>query len=656
MKKICFLIFAWSFGLAAYSQTAVSSSGGNSSNTEGYQQSYTIGQTATESFVSEDASVLLGIQQDFFEQKTKISVNQIPDIDGTMSEILPDINLNEFFFTDNRSKLLYEVSSSNESVVKTMLNDTVLSFVQYGAGTSEITVTASDGKGVSETVVFSVEVIADVQVVCKIDVAAKIEHVNCYGDKNGQIVLSVSGGVKPYSYMWNTGRTDNCLFNSAAGAYSVIVTDSVGCSVTKLIEINQNEAIQITEELELPSCGNADGKISVAVNGGIAPYSILWDDNMDGLTKENLLAGKYQLTVTDAKGCKTAKSIMLNNSESPVVEILNVTETKCGENTGEISAQISGGAGDYQYVWNDGVELLERTALERGEYTLTVTDSKNCKAVGHAVVEMESFRIPEIALVTVGEESGKNLIVWQKEETDVIAYYTVWRESWVSGEYSEIGRVDYNELGLFRDEEADINEQSWRYKISATDKCGNESPLSREHKTMHLQKNLGLTGEVNLVWDNYEGIAHSTYCLYRKLPTGLEEFKKVPASVNRYTDLNPPKKIKGYYVAVLLQDTIDITKPLKAESGPFVMAISNIAEVENDDPDAITVVDNNFVVSVVEKTIYVSNLRGQKVSVYDVAGQCIHKEKTSSVASISVSVPGTYLVKVDNEKQTVIVK
>ena len=137
----------------------------------------------------------------------------------------------------------------------------------------------------------------------------------------------------------------------------------------------------------------------------------------------------------------------------------------------------------------------------------------------------------------------------------------------------------------------------------------------------------------------------------------MELFKKVPASLNRYTDTNPPADVVGYYVAVQLKDTIDVTKPLKAESGPFIIAISNIAELENNQtPDALVDLINNYNISVLENTIIISNLRGQDVAVYDVVGRCLYSTTNAKHVETTVPAIGTYIVKVGDERQNVMVK
>ena len=62
------------------------------------------------------------------------------------------------------------------------------------------------------------------------------------------------------------------------------------------------------------------------------------------------------------------------------------------------------------------------------------------------------------------------------------------------------------------------------YKIAAIDVCTNESDLSPAHKTVHLTMNEGVNGEVNLIWNPYEGFTVSNYLIYRSIDGGQMSF------------------------------------------------------------------------------------------------------------------------------------
>ncbi|MCQ2959262.1 MAG: SprB repeat-containing protein [Bacteroidales bacterium] len=496
---------------------------------------------------------------------------------------------------------------------------------------------------------------------CGLVVNAEIIHNKCFGGEEGSVKISVSGGVEPYMYRWSNDRTSVGIYNMPAGFYTVEIVDSTGCSAVQEYEIKESQEIQIDAMITSPLCGYENGAIRVEVTGGNSPYVCKWIDsdsivyNVQNL--ENLPSKTYTIM---SKLCKNSKTFQLSDEGAPVITLEEIMNSNCDANTGAIVIDVTGGAGGYSYLWNDTVKTKNRLAVGPGEYSLIVTDIAGCKSSFSATVTTKTMKQPEIALVTYGEESRHNLVVWQKEETKLIDFYTVYRESTSAGEYDRIGTVSYKDLGLFVDEDADVEEQAWRYRLTASDFCGNETSMSKEHKTIFLQKNIGLTGEVNLIWDAYEGVDYSSYLIYRKTLFGIEQIAQVSSRNVRYSDKKPALGTIGYFVAVQMKDTIDITKPLKSESGPFVMAISNIAEVENVSDNIVSVSESSAMVRVQNMNVIVENSGINDVELYDIKGCLISKvsgaEKSDGYCVIPVKLKGVYIVIVGKQVFEVLVK
>ena len=64
----------------------------------------------------------------------------------------------------------------------------------------------------------------------------QVNEPTCQGG-SGEIFVSVSGGVTPYTYSWNNGSTVEDLLNAAIGEYELIVTDSNGCIGVEYAEL-----------------------------------------------------------------------------------------------------------------------------------------------------------------------------------------------------------------------------------------------------------------------------------------------------------------------------------------------------------------------------------------------------------------------------------
>lgn len=381
--------------------------------------------------------------------------------------------------------------------------------------------------------------------------------------------------------------------------------------------------------------------------------------------KTGMPAETYLLSVSDDWGCVTEEIITLNVDESttPIIH-KEASNAICGHDVGKILISIENGTLYDSYSWEDTEnEDLKRENLAPGTYIFTATNEYGCTASDTTEIEYESFKYqPEIALVTVSQESPANLVVWQKEETQAIDFYSIYRETSSANNYEKIADVPFNQTSIYLDENTDSQTKAYRYKISATDNCGYESPLSTNHKTINATASLGVGGVVNLIWDGYEGFEFSTYSIYRitkddKNP--VQPIDQVPSTNWTYVDKNAPENTLAYYVAVKLPKTIDVNEPfVKAESGPFILAISNIAEIESQGGTGISTVDGNSVnVYGTNNAIVIENTGENQITICNAMGQTIVRTKGMNETKRSFNVEnGIYIVIVGNKAFKVVVE
>jgi len=547
--------------------------------------------------------------------------------------------------------ITYSLSSDNSGIVNPINAGTSLGLVSYGTGSANITVTAKSTSGATASLHFKVTVSSTSTVDCTtLYVKGKTTDIKCSGDKTGAIQLLVIGGMKPYNYKWSNTFSDTYISNLQAGTYSVIVTDSNLCSVQKTFTITEPAKVAMNAILTAPTCSLSNGKIALSVSGGTSPYTYKWNDGTTNSELSNKSAGQYVITITDNEACVQTETFDLSNTNAPIISLDSVVSSKCTQSNGKIALTVTGGTSPLSFNWNDNATTEDRDAISSGNYSLTVNDAAGCKATFKAVVPSKSFAQPTIALVTVSDSTGKNLVVWQKENTDAIKQYNIYREGDKAGFYEKIGDVQYADTSIYKDETANPQEQSWRYKISATDYCNNESPLSAEHKTIHLQKNQGMGKTINLAWDSYEGLEFYTYIIYRYSKSkGVEILKKVPASINSKSDLEPPSDVKSYSIGIELPDSIYPSK-FKSDSGPFSVSLSNMAESElvgisTPVEEQVTISPNPANVNV---TIAVASQQQFSFEIVDVLGRVVVAQ--SAIGSVKLDctsfTKGVYFVKV----------
>ncbi|MEZ4888381.1 MAG: T9SS type A sorting domain-containing protein [Chitinophagales bacterium] len=164
---------------------------------------------------------------------------------------------------------------------------------------------------------------------CDVNFAVEFMNVNqatCQGFDDGSAQASVTGGLSPYSYLWNdanetTGNIANSLFS---GTYTVIVTDANQCTAFNQIEITGGLAeIQITGELAI-----CDGNMTTLTGpNGFSSYS--W--NTGAITQEIEVnqSGTYTLTVEDGSNCIARTSVEITQAAAPEMPMVTSPAYYC---------------------------------------------------------------------------------------------------------------------------------------------------------------------------------------------------------------------------------------------------------------------------------------------------------------------------------------
>ena len=200
-----------------------------------------------------------------------------------------------------------------------------------------------------------------------ITVSANTTDVSCNGGNDGTAVLTLSGGTGTLSVDWG-GNNPTAL---TAGIYSYTITDSVGCSYTNNITINEPNSISTIPTINNVSCfGLSDGSVTLAIAGGTPTYTEDWGTN----NPLSLSAETYNYTITDNNGCTYSDSITITEPQE-LIAIANINNVLCkDENNGSVTLNISGGTNPYFENWG----TFNPNALYAGTYTYTIADNNGC--------------------------------------------------------------------------------------------------------------------------------------------------------------------------------------------------------------------------------------------------------------------------------------
>ncbi|MBI2966203.1 MAG: gliding motility-associated C-terminal domain-containing protein [Bacteroidetes bacterium] len=209
-----------------------------------------------------------------------------------------------------------------------------------------------------------------------------VKNISCNSGSDGEIYISVLTGTPPYVYSWSDGSVNEDLTGVDTGNYSVTVTDTSGCVLILGALLTQPAALSAATNSIDAACGQDNGSAWVIAAGGTMPYSYLWNmvPAQTNDTAISLFAGNYSVTVTDANSCTITAATSVNNLNGPVISDSVVNVSCFGADDGAIYITVTGGTPPYTYQWNPFV--WPPVNLTPGNYSLTVTDSNSCLAVG----------------------------------------------------------------------------------------------------------------------------------------------------------------------------------------------------------------------------------------------------------------------------------
>lgn len=206
------------------------------------------------------------------------------------------------------------------------------------------------------------------------------------------------GGTGDYTYEWGNGQTTQTATGLNSGSYTVTVYDDMGCFGSASTTLLPGGTFTTTSSFENVSCnGFNDASITLNVTDGILPYAFQWSNGDTTHISDSLVAGAYEVTVSDSTGC--SQTFNFDISEPSLLELAaNSTNGTCG-GFGTATASASGGTPSYNYEWSTGSTSSGVIDLTGGTYYVTVTDAQACTAVDSVFVEEEPAPVCFVEMV-----------------------------------------------------------------------------------------------------------------------------------------------------------------------------------------------------------------------------------------------------------------
>ncbi|MCP2025945.1 hypothetical protein L1276_001085 [Flavobacterium sp. HSC-32F16] len=240
-----------------------------------------------------------------------------------------------------------------------------------------------------------------------LDAAEVIKIPTCYEGSDATIVVTTIAGTAPFKYLWNTGEKTNILSNASAGDYTVEITDSRGCIISRTYTIVNppKDVINLGEDVTL--CFDQTLTINATIDDDKATY--FWTSDKGFTSNKAMITvsepANYTVVVTNKLGCKATDTIKISSQQTAISAEFAVS-SQVFKNEKFIIVDISNPAADTvewvipanATIVSKNDDFAEISFSEAGEYDITINTTKgNCTAYQTKTV-----------LVTEGEYEEEN--------------------------------------------------------------------------------------------------------------------------------------------------------------------------------------------------------------------------------------------------------
>lgn len=212
--------------------------------------------------------------------------------------------------------------------------------------------------------------------------------VGCGSTNDGTATATAAFGTAPYTWSWGgvaAGTSGNMATNLPLGAFSVMLTDSNGCTHTFTDSIVQATSPSLSISGVNASCAGAGGSASVVASAGQSPYSYAWSNGGSSSTISGISSGTYSVTVTDGANCTASATVSVGSDPGPSATAYMNTPYSCPYG-GSAVVGGSGGVSPYTYVFgNVSPQTVDNKVgthtfynLSAGTYNAYVYDAQGC--------------------------------------------------------------------------------------------------------------------------------------------------------------------------------------------------------------------------------------------------------------------------------------
>ena len=227
-------------------------------------------------------------------------------------------------------------------------------------------------------------------------------NISCFGEDDGILSISNTGGNPPFNYSWTGGLAGNVVDSLTKGLYNVIITDAKNCTGFGSGVITEPSKLVGLVSSSNASCNSSvDGNASIAVSGGVKPYTYLWSNNNQTNAIVSLAGGIYYVSVTDSSNCQIVDSAKVIQPAPLTVSAFSVGPTSFCAGGSVVLSINTGTFISYQWKLNginiSGANSPTYVASLTGNYRASVVDANGCTGSSSSIA-VNIFAQPTVHL------------------------------------------------------------------------------------------------------------------------------------------------------------------------------------------------------------------------------------------------------------------
>lgn len=255
-----------------------------------------------------------------------------------------------------------------------------------------------------------------------------LKNPSCNIGNDGSLLVKGAGGTAPYTFEWSNGNIGDNIINLSEGDYIVTMSDANNCQASVFFTLNKPTPFTLSTEIVNEKCKNTStGSAQLNINGGKAPFNIAWTSGEKTAKIENLTAGTYSYTVSDAAGCIQSGNVKID-SATQLIASYNAIPVRCGGlSDGVFSIFAKGGVPPYQYSVN-GKSFNSQSKYvgqKAGVYEVIVKDANGCNT--ELVIPITQ---PQPIEIDLGKDTAINFGESYRIPTEIINAYGEPKYTW----------------------------------------------------------------------------------------------------------------------------------------------------------------------------------------------------------------------------------